>query len=329
MSDAGLRIRDESGNVIFDGNSTVARILGAQTLAANSSGSVTNAEFAQGEPFAILYPITLPDQNHYNFPKLTFSGNKLTWTAGTISAHIAYGVYPNAVAGVPANDAGFRFRNASGSTIIDGVNSNLFYVSKSNINLAPFGTTTLTVTATHPVVAYRGTSLVGVLQTVDNENGTWSITIVAHLNVGAAGTIYIFDTVANAAKLYAGSAGCRFRDASGNVLFDSRYGVANIMGAGEWPMVAPGFPEISTLAHDSLALVLNSAVFVVFTSTFSSVSSGHLVETDVNHVYLCGGGVNGTTLTVGSVDLIFETNLGLWDDIRGYDRYFLVDVSKF
>lgn len=56
-------------------------ILGSVTISAgNQSGSVTDANFANGTPFYYMISTT---SNVGNEPKITFSGTTMTWTATT------------------------------------------------------------------------------------------------------------------------------------------------------------------------------------------------------------------------------------------------------
>ena len=89
----GLQVWDASGNLILDTSYDTGFILGVVDFAtAAQSGSLTDANFANGTPF--FFDIgTIA--NMLSAPTVTYSGTTMTWTAtdGTYSGKIYYGYY--------------------------------------------------------------------------------------------------------------------------------------------------------------------------------------------------------------------------------------------
>jgi len=116
MSDYGLRIRDASGNVIFDSIDGVARVFSTQSVAKNSSGSYTNASLQTAKPFWVFYPSSSvpPDIGSWSYPVISSSGSKISWSAGTVGCQLVIGAY--AIASSPAatisGDYGLIVKNA-------------------------------------------------------------------------------------------------------------------------------------------------------------------------------------------------------------------------
>lgn len=99
----GLQIFDASGNLTLDTINRLGRVLGYVSVAAN--GSLANANFAYGTPFAAAMPSIRPQDNFLNLLFGTslyvqFSGTTMTWTLGSMGpvsqtnpVVIFYGVY--------------------------------------------------------------------------------------------------------------------------------------------------------------------------------------------------------------------------------------------
>lgn len=87
---------------------------------------------------------------------------------------------------------------------------------------------------------------------------TWSVKIYGSGQVQTVGTIYIFDAAGNGHKLDSANYGLRLRDASGNVIFDSRMKVANIVGDGN---IASDAQTTSTLSKNNLAVIVCSGFY--------------------------------------------------------------------
>ena len=88
----GLQVFDAAGNVIVDTSTRLGRVLGSATIGPSGSGSITNASFALGTPWCMIY-------NSSSFPTyepvISFSGTSLLWSfAYTSSSYtIVYGIY--------------------------------------------------------------------------------------------------------------------------------------------------------------------------------------------------------------------------------------------
>lgn len=84
----GMQVRDASGALIQDVTDRVTRILGYVDTT-TAAGSITDARFATGTPF---YQKGNVDFNSVG-KNVTFSGNTMSWTAGSDVSRIRYGVY--------------------------------------------------------------------------------------------------------------------------------------------------------------------------------------------------------------------------------------------
>ncbi len=90
----GLRLRDASGNVIFDTSTRTGQILGTVSITStNQSGSLTDGGLANGTPFFMLNggPSEVD-------PAVSFSGTTMSWAKNTAYPHnwagtIIYGYY--------------------------------------------------------------------------------------------------------------------------------------------------------------------------------------------------------------------------------------------
>jgi hypothetical protein len=88
----GLQVYDASSNLILDVTDSLGTVLGTVSTG-TTSGSVTDANFANGTPFWAHLPLAT---NYLSLPPdITFSGTTLTWTftGGGTSSTIIYGVY--------------------------------------------------------------------------------------------------------------------------------------------------------------------------------------------------------------------------------------------
>lgn len=88
----GLQVWDASGNLQVDTNTTMANVLGTVS-SGTTNGSLTDANFAKGTPFAIAMPATTTFATAGLY--ISFAGNVMTWTwdtTGTKAAQtIVYG----------------------------------------------------------------------------------------------------------------------------------------------------------------------------------------------------------------------------------------------
>jgi hypothetical protein len=93
---AGFQTFDDSGAVDLDTSTRVATVINVVTTG-KSNGSVTNAAFSKGEPFWSA----IPKGGSWTVfaPKITVSGNTLSWTFNNSGASyntdhdIVYGIY--------------------------------------------------------------------------------------------------------------------------------------------------------------------------------------------------------------------------------------------
>ncbi|MFJ5503807.1 hypothetical protein ACIPUO_06295 [Pectobacterium carotovorum] len=73
---AGLRVRDETGNVLIDEKMYLGRFLGEVVVHPNTSGSVTNEGLSSGQPFFIC---SVLGKYESTFPVVTFSGSSMNY----------------------------------------------------------------------------------------------------------------------------------------------------------------------------------------------------------------------------------------------------------
>lgn len=90
---AGLQVWDANGDQIVDTTTRLGRIIGITTISTNT-GSINDADFADGTPFFIATPTNVSSPSFG--PKLSMSGTTLSWDfeGRTVSSHrLVYGVY--------------------------------------------------------------------------------------------------------------------------------------------------------------------------------------------------------------------------------------------
>ena len=88
---AGFQTWDASGNLIVDTTTLLGRIIGSVSIV-GTSGSITDARFANGTPFA--FPVMGYSNAFSAFsldasrsaPAVSFSGTTLNWTRGAEGA---------------------------------------------------------------------------------------------------------------------------------------------------------------------------------------------------------------------------------------------------
>jgi hypothetical protein len=92
MADYGFRVRDPSGNIVFDTTTNAARVLGSTTTG-GADGSITVSNWTtQGTPWWIMISEVIGGTA---LPTFSRSGNVLTWTysGGTgVNVSVLYGV---------------------------------------------------------------------------------------------------------------------------------------------------------------------------------------------------------------------------------------------
>lgn len=90
----GLKVWDASGNVVLDTSTRVGRLLGS--VAVNTAtGSVMNADFAQGTVLWFLVPIGTGGAQQYPAVSYSSGTTTLSWSGAFTSAtfQLWYGVY--------------------------------------------------------------------------------------------------------------------------------------------------------------------------------------------------------------------------------------------
>ena len=97
MADYGLITWDDAGNVLIDPSDDLGRVLGVTTTG-SSNGSLQNAGFLLGTPFALVGQSQAASGRggtYYPTPKVTFSGDQMSWVFSGPGAPttIVYGVY--------------------------------------------------------------------------------------------------------------------------------------------------------------------------------------------------------------------------------------------
>lgn len=103
---AGLQIFDAAGVLTLDITDRLTKLFGTTDVSDN--GSLTDARFADGVPFAALVPrdsyfqfnVSSSSNRIKVFPAVTFSGNTMTWTYPALgtgwekaAVTIFYGLY--------------------------------------------------------------------------------------------------------------------------------------------------------------------------------------------------------------------------------------------
>lgn len=95
---AGIQVWDAQGRNLLDTNDRVGRLLGV-VREVTSNGSRSVAGFSQGIPFATFTLSSVESRlTSADYPRLTVSGNTLSWAFGTryngnAKIDIYYGVY--------------------------------------------------------------------------------------------------------------------------------------------------------------------------------------------------------------------------------------------
>jgi len=287
--------------------------------------------FTSGTPFAVGYAGGVPNiETSQTYPIHSISGTTLSWNSAPLATTIVYGVYAGATAGKTGSGAaGVRFYNQNFATQIDSFYVNHCVLTSGAVNLPANGTLSVTISATSPLVAYRGTYVVTVLQQVKNANGTWTLTIGSG-PYGAVGTYYIFDVTSAASQQFATPVGLRIRNpTSGAVVFDSRMKymrvvqIADNAADGGVPMNLYTTP----LGRDGLAAIVDPGLWFNMTTRQGEDQSGNPVFTDVYSPYFVGAGVNGTTLTEGSISVGSESPVIPGNSQTG--QTILVDVTNY
>lgn len=332
MTMYGLRTRHPvTGAVLSDPTTGLTRVVGSVYVPANSAGFLDVPAFSSGTPFAVGYAGGVPNiGSSQTYPVHSISGTRLSWNSAPLPTTIVYGVYAGPTAGkTGAGAAAVRFYNQNFATQIDSFYANHCVLTSGAINIPANGSLAITIAATAPLVAYRGTYLVTVLQQVKNGNGTWTLTIGAG-PYGAVGTYYIFDVVSGSSQLFSTPVGLRIRNpANGAVVFDSRMKYMRVVQIAD-NAADGGVPAslyTTALNRDGLAAIVDPGLWFNETTRQGEDQSGNPVFTDVYSPYFVGAGVNGTTLTEGSISVGSESPVIPGNSQTG--QTILVDVTNY
>jgi hypothetical protein len=197
------------------------------------------------------------------------------------------------------------------------------------VNIPANGTQTITLACNTPLLAYRGTNWVTVLEQLNNGDGTWSL-VLGGPPAGASGTYYIFDVVGSGSLRYNTNVGLRIRNpANGAVVYDSRMKYMRVVqvrnNAADGHV--PASPVTTALGVDNLAAIVDPGLWFNHTTRQVEDPSGTITFEDVYSPYFVGAGVSGTTLTEGSISVGSESTIEPGDVQTG--TTILVDVSNF
>lgn len=84
----GMKVWDATGNVMMTEADRITRVLGIVSTT-SSSGSLTDARFADGQPW---FAVQAPSYDAAG-KMVTFSGTTMSWASSSFSANIVYGIY--------------------------------------------------------------------------------------------------------------------------------------------------------------------------------------------------------------------------------------------
>jgi len=87
---SGIQAWNAAGNLIFDTNDRISRILGSASVT-TAAGSVTDARFATGTIWFTFISSSMDYTRTGHV--ITTSGNTISWTSGSWTGIILYGVY--------------------------------------------------------------------------------------------------------------------------------------------------------------------------------------------------------------------------------------------
>lgn len=76
----------------MDTTTRMGRVAGSVATSANVAGSVSNAVFGLGTPFAYFLPTSGITYDQLT-PVISFSGTTMSWTAASTAGLLVYGVY--------------------------------------------------------------------------------------------------------------------------------------------------------------------------------------------------------------------------------------------
>lgn len=83
---------DQFGNVLVSETDLIAKDFGTVRTVANQAGFLDDARFGQGIPYAFPMLVRVDNAFDQRMPTITFSGNRMSWTAAANTATILYGI---------------------------------------------------------------------------------------------------------------------------------------------------------------------------------------------------------------------------------------------
>ncbi len=75
----GVQTWNADGSSQIEMTSSLGRVFGKIAVQEGQSGSLSDARFAQGQPFYFTIPLS-PDANIARPPEVTFAGSVMSWT---------------------------------------------------------------------------------------------------------------------------------------------------------------------------------------------------------------------------------------------------------
>lgn len=249
-----------TGEVFFEAGVTgIGKVLGRVITSGGAAGSLTDARFAAGVPFAFIKPT-----GSQTVRLVSFSGTTMSWNAVASNANetIFYGVgtanNPNYVSTHVAGTAGFRLRDEAGNFVIDET----FFAYHLTAKIAvtpPQATHTVLVPLDEngelPLFAIRSTDYAVLLDASVFDATRAQLT----MRCSSPYTLYFFGKLITSS----GFAGIRWRSTAGVLMGDTsipplnmiRTNLAFAAAAGDWD-AERGIA--GTLPYRKYAIMINS-----------------------------------------------------------------------
>ena len=329
MAVPGLRQRDINGNVILDTRyDAINRVFDTRTLDGNA-GSLTDARFAAGQPFAAIVPYS--NLTTTTPPVFSFSGTTMSWTSG-LPVSVMYGVG----AGVSTyntprtGQAGFTFKNNDGTAVVlDHTMFALQLIGKGTVTSSASGAATVDVYCPDgrvPVVAIRNQgNYATYLAGVSMVNGTtcritFGPLVPTSIEWFAFGRVY---------KGLSDSVGRRWYDSGGTLMGDTSVPMMRIVRANLGFTMYPGQTADFSEAGRKIAVVLNEPGFYQYKNAASG--SGGNTTGAVLQLYRAGvTSLNDSSFRMSTVS-IYSVSAGGTNEIRvGVNaKLSTIDVTNF
>lgn len=266
----------DNGGLILDTQvDTVNRVFDTVTLDENA-GSLTDARFAAGVPFAAIVPYSSTSQNH---PKqFSFSGNTMSWTGGP-PCSVMYGVGAGNTSYNPVTNgtrAGFQCRTEDGSAItLDETMFALQLIGRGTVSAGSGEAATADVYCPDgktPVIAVRN-------------SGNASIYLAGVVMIDATTCRITFGPIVpNTIDWYAfgkvypalsRGIGARWYDNAGTLMGDTSVPVMRILRANlAFNMTAGNEADFTEPAGKKIAVVINEPGFYLYKSAAGGGAGG-------------------------------------------------------